>query len=124
MTDLERVVFNLRYMEDVAFGWNLNGQVLGKPVEEIENTCANAARLLEKQIPHIVTIADFIDNPDVDESGNLPVWRESRSFNGIACDLDGWTVLNRNRAEGWFNSSIIRFWTGQPSEEQSKAVPW
>lgn len=124
MTDLERVVFNLRYMEDVAYGWSVNERVLGKSVVEIENTCAKAAVLLEKQVPHIITIQDFINNPDVDEDGNLPAWREIRRSPGIAYDRDGWVVLNRNRAEGWFNSSVIRFWTCPPTKEQSEAVPW
>lgn len=80
--------------------------------------------VLKAQEPHIVTIADYKNNPNVDKDGNLAVWRESRHFNGIAYHEDGWVVLNRDRVEGWFNTEVIRFWTSRPTDEQREATPW
>lgn len=80
-------------------------------------------RMQKAQEPHIVTIADYKDNPNVDKGGNLAVWRESRRFNGIAYYEDGWIVLNRDWAE-WFNSEVIRFWTSRPTDKQREATPW
>lgn len=85
---------------------------------------SDALALLKAQEPHIVTIADYENNQNVDIVGNLAVWRESRRLNGIAYHSDGWEILNRNRVEGWFNSKMIRFWTSRPTEEQMKAVKW
>lgn len=88
------------------------------------NMIFDAIDLLKAQEPHIVTIADYENNPIVDKDGNLAVWRESRHLNGIAYQNDGWVILNRNRVEGWFNSEMIRFWTSRPTEKQRKAIPW
>lgn len=82
----------------------------------------DALALLKAQEPHIVTIADYENNPNVDKDGNLAVWRESRHLNGIAYHNDGWVILNRNRVEGWFNSEMIRFWTSRPTDEQREAA--
>ena len=84
----------------------------------------DALALLKAQEPHIVTIADYENNPNVDKDGNLAVWRESRHLNGIAYHNDGWVILNRNRVEGWFNSEMIRFWTSRPTDEQMEKVKW
>ena len=84
----------------------------------------DAIALLKAQEPHIVTIADYENNPNVDKDGNLAVWRESRHLNGIAYYNDGWVILNRNRVEGWFNSEMIRFWTSRPTDEQMEKVKW
>lgn len=83
-----------------------------------------AIEALKAQEPHIVTIADYKNNPNVDKDGNLAVWRESRHFNGVAYHEDGWIVLNRDRVEGWFNSEVIRFWTSRPTDAQREATPW
>lgn len=83
-----------------------------------------AIEALKSQEPHIVTIADYENNPIVDKDGNLAVWRESRHLNGIAYHNDGWEILNRNRVEGWFNSEMIRFWTSRPTDEQREKVKW
>lgn len=80
--------------------------------------------LLKTQEPHIVTVADYENNPIVDKDGNLAVWQENRHLNGIAYHNDGWVILNRNRVEGWFNSEMIRFWTSRPTDEQREAIPW
>ena len=84
----------------------------------------DAIALLKAQEPHIVTIADYENNPNMDKDGNLAVWRESRHLNGIAYHNDGWVILNRNRVEGWFNSEMIRFWTSRPTDAQREAVKW
>ncbi len=84
----------------------------------------DAIALLKEQEPHVITIADYKNNPNVDKDGNLAVWRESRHFNGIAYHEDGWVVLNRDRVEGWFNTEVIRFWTSRPTDEQREATPW
>jgi hypothetical protein len=96
--------------------------------DDIDTTCsdclADALKLLKAQEPHVVTIADYENNPNVDKDGNLAVWRESRHLNGIAYHNDGWVILNRNRVEGWFNSEMIRFWTSRPTDEQRGATQW
>lgn len=92
--------------------------------EEIDKTCYELLDYLHDQEPHIVTIADYKNNPNVDKGGNLAVWRESRHFNGVAYHEDGWVVLNRDRVEGWFNSEVIRFWTSRPTDELRKETPW
>ena len=84
----------------------------------VESLHRDVERLLKAQEPHVVTLADYENNPNVDKDGNLAVWRESRHFNGIAYHEDGWIVLNRERVEGWFNSEVIRFWTSRPTPEQ------
>jgi hypothetical protein len=88
------------------------------------NVAKDALALLKAQEPHIVTIADYENNPNVDKDGNLAVWHESRHLNGIAYHNDGWVILNRNRLEGWFNSEMIRFWTSRPTEAEREATPW
>ena len=91
---------------------------------ELHEMYTEAIALLKGRRAHVVTIADYMNNPNVDKDGNLAVWRESRHLNGIAYHEDGWVVLNRDRVEGWFNSEVIRFWTSRPSEEQREATPW
>ena len=99
---------------------NIVSDVYDKALDSISDALA----LLKAQEPHIVTIADYVNNPIVDKDGNLAVWRESRHLNGIAYHNDGWVILNRNRVEGWFNSEMIRFWTSRPTDEQREAVKW
>ena len=93
-------------------------------MQETLEVLADYANKVKAQEPHVVTIADYENNPNVDKFGNLPVWRESRQFPGVAHYEDGWGVLKRDRAEGWFNNQRIRFWTSRPTEEQMKAVKW
>lgn len=95
-----------------------------EPFDCQEQLRADAIALLKAQEPHIVTIADYENNPIVDKDGNLAVWQENRPLNGIAYHNDGWVILNRNRVEGWFNSEMIRFWTSRPTDEQREAIPW
>lgn len=121
MTDMEKVVDDLQeqiaWIRDNDFhkfpGW-------GHAVLAMRDALA----LLKAQEPHIVTIADYENNPIVDKDGNLAVWRESRHLNGIAYHNDGWVILNRNRVEGWFNSEMIRFWTSRPTDKQREAISW
>lgn len=91
---------------------------------ELHEMYAEVIARMKAQEPHVVTIADYKNNPNVDKDGNLAVWRESRHFNGIAYHEDGWIVLNRDRVEGWFNSEVIRFWTSRPDEKRRAETPW
>lgn len=127
MPDVEKVIKGLECC--VAYDYKCNdcpyqddgGAEDGCYSDELK---ADALALLKAQEPHIVTIADYENNPNVDKDENLAVWRESRHLNGIAYHNDGWVILNRNRVEGWFNSEMIRFWTSCPTEAEREAVKW
>ena len=120
MHDREWVIEGLEFTLQES-GWDANAAY---DQELMIQVVTEAIALLKAQEPHIVTIADYKNNPNVDKDGNLAVWRESRHFNGIAYHEDGWIVLNRDRVEGWFNSEVIRFWTSRPTDEQREATPW
>lgn len=116
------------YHYDVDPYWDMfKCRVLDNAPEWDGHTPAQAIERIGKlkaQEPHIVTIADYKNNPNVDKDGNLAVWRESRHFNGVAYHEDGWIVLNRDRVEGWFNREVIRFWTSRPTDAQREATAW
>lgn len=121
MMDMENVISDVISAFDE---WENNMCCPGEDWSDVHQSRDMVIALLKAQEPHIVTIADYVNNPNVDKDGNLAVWRESRRLNGIAYHNDGWVILNRNRVEGWFNSEMIRFWTSRPTDEQREAIPW
>ena len=75
--------------------------------------------------PRLITKADFIDNPNVDQDGCLPAWVEYRRDGDWAeyweDDPDYWGIVRDDKnleAEGY------RCWTSKPSLEQREATPW
>ena len=77
-----------------------------------------ALALLKAQEPHLLTKDDFNDNPNMDEQGFLPVWREYKD-NDI---FDGWDCVQiysiARQGDG------CRMWTSKPSDELMKKVKW
>ena len=85
---------------------------------ECYNLMRDVRALLKAQEPHLLTKDDFNDNPNMDEQGFLPVWREYKD-NDI---FDGWDCVQiysiARQGDG------CRMWTSKPSDELMKKVKW
>lgn len=81
--------------------------------------------------PRLVRPGDFVENPDMDQDGQLPVWLEysaegrdeiSRKLDIPAGELnDGWDTAG---LEQLADDGICRAWTGKPAEELRARTPW
>lgn len=79
----------------------------------------------------LVRPADFVENPDMDQEGLLPVWieysPEGRRTVSKAIDcpedelFDGWDTA---RLDYLAEDDTSRKWTGRPSEELRARTPW
>lgn len=81
------------------------------------------SELLKAQEPHLITKADFADNPMIDDGGYLPAWVEfNREKYGdfFEEDADGWGCVNINKV----GNDMARYWTAKPSLKQMEATPW
>lgn len=76
-------------------------------------------------VPRLLTAEDFHGNPDLDDGGGLPAWKESRK----ATRRSGWAVICYGKwladtAEPAGAYCAARYWTARPSDEQREATPW
>ena len=89
---------------------------------ELHEMYEEVIALVKSQEPRVMTAEDFIDNPDADSEGFLPVWVEYRR-DGEWADYwddqqDEWSTADGISSDGY------RLWTARPTEEQMKAAPW
>lgn len=84
-----------------------------------------AAGMLKAQEPRLLTAEDFHGNPDLDDGGGLPCWKEARK----ETRRSGWAVICYGKwladtAEPAGAYCAARYWTARPSDEQREAAPW
>lgn len=95
----------------------------GRPCESLHPLLNDAYALLKAQEPHLITKADFADNPMIDDGGYLPAWVEfNREKYGefFEEDADGWGCVNINKV----GNDMARYWTAKPSLKQMEETPW
>lgn len=89
---------------------------------ELHEMYEEVIALVKAQEPRVMTVDDFIDNPDADSEGFLPVWVEYRRDGEWADywddEQDEWSTADGISNDGY------RVWTARPTEEQMKATPW
>lgn len=96
--------------------------------DEVSDDCqmqmfSDAYVLLKAQEPHLITKADFADNPMIDDDGYLPAWVEfNREKYGEFFEegADGWGCVNINKV----GNDMARYWTAKPSLKQMEETPW
>ena len=92
---------------------------------ECEAACQQAIKMLDAQTPRLLTAEDFHGNPDLDDGGALPCWKEACK----ATRRSGWAVICYGK---WLADTAkpagaycaARYWTARPSDEQREATPW
>lgn len=100
---------------DCPYGCGLM-EVVSVPVMMLEDVRA----LLKAQTPRLLNAFDFLDNPDADAGGAIPCWKESRK----PTRRSGWAVIVYGRWLGDTEGGTCRYWTGKPTEEQTRDMPW
>lgn len=99
-------------------------KVKGVMFDEWLEESSKAIALLKVQEPHLITKADFADNPMIDDGGYLPAWVEfNREKYGDFFeeeDADGWGCVNIYKV----GNDMARYWTAKPSLKQMEETPW
>ena len=85
-----------------------------------EAACRQAIKLLDAQEPRLLTAEDFHGNPDLDDGGGLPCWKEARK----ETRRSGWAVICYGKWLADTEGGVARYWTRKPSEEQRRDTPW
>ena len=80
----------------------------------------DALALLNAQTPRLLTAEDFHGNPDLDDGGGLPCWKEARK----ETRRSGWAVICYGKWLADTESGAARYWTRKPTEEQRRDEPW
>ena len=75
---------------------------------------------LKAQTPRLLTAEDFHGNPDLDDGGGLPCWKEARK----ETRRSSWAVICYGKWLADTERGVARYWTRKPSEEQRRAEPW
>ena len=76
--------------------------------------------LLKAQEPRLLTAEDFHGNPDLDDGGGLPAWKESRK----ATRQSGWAVICYGKWLADTEGGAARYWTRKPTEVERRNTPW
>ena len=75
-----------------------------------------AMSALRKEIPHLVTVADFNDKSRVDDFGYLAAWCEEKDGDLYVECITETAVLEPNEN--------YRHWSSKPTPEDMEAEPW
>jgi hypothetical protein len=118
MADREKVIrgleacacdMRLMHYEDCPYHTN--------KVRSITRMMRDVLALLKEQEARLVTVADFENNPGLDDGGHLNVWKEYKD--GSRC---GWDTIIVNDARAF--TDLRRYWTSRPTPEQMREMKW